>query len=38
MGVEVGGMAVLYRETPESDAFVAALYLQKCMTVSFGKP
>ena len=28
MGVVVGGMAVLYRETPESDAFTAALYLQ----------
>jgi hypothetical protein len=38
MGVVVGGMAVLYRETPESDAFIAALYLQKCMTVSSGSP
>jgi hypothetical protein len=28
MGVVVGGMAVLYRERPESDAFIAALYLQ----------
>lgn len=38
MGVEVGSMAVLYRERPEFDAFIAALYLQKCMTVSSGKP
>lgn len=38
MGVVVGGMAVLYRAIFLFDAFIAALYLQKCMTVSSGKP